>query len=518
MLNFFNKRYFILFIFPLILGGICVLSFNPFNYFFFNAISLSLLFYLIYYVKKKTQSSYRKKPFLKNLFFLGTSYGFGFFFFGFYWIAYSLTFDNSFKFLIPFALILIPLFLSLFFSIPIIFVGYFIDLKISSILLISLSFSIFDFLRSFILTGFPWNLWAYSFLWSLESLQILSLIGIFSLNLFIISLFFLPASIFFNGRPKYFLISFFLILSFINYFYGSFQINKQKLVDPQKTINFKIASAGIDLSDFKDQKLIIKKLITLSEPQKNKNTIFIWPEGVILDENLMKKDEIKQLFKDNFSDNHLIVLGSNTKKVFGKDQLYFNSLLVLDRNLKVIHQYDKQKLVPFGEFIPFEKSFDEIGFKKIALGYSSFSKGNNNSLINLKFNNQNVNLLPLICYEIIFPKLVENKIRQFNFIVNISEDAWFGDSVGPEQHFTKAIFRSIETKAFTIRSANKGVSAFIGPDGKILKSLNSSEFGNIDMDLPILKSKKNTTKKSLIFSLFLITYVVAFFVLRKFKL
>ena len=85
------------------------------------------------------------------------------------------------------------------------------------------------------------------------------------------------------------------------------------------------------------------------------------------------------------------------------------------------------------------------------------------------FNNQNVNLLPLICYEIIFPKLVENKIRQFNFIVNISEDAWFGESVGPEQHFTKAIFRSIETKAFTIRSANKGVSAFIGPDGKILK-------------------------------------------------
>ena len=133
MLNFFNKRIFILFIFPFILGGITVLGFMPFNLFFLNAISLSILFFIILYVKKKTLSSYRKKPFLKNLFFLGSSYGFGFFLFGVYWITFSLTFDESFQFLIPFALILIPLFLSLFFSLPIVLIGYFIELKISSL-------------------------------------------------------------------------------------------------------------------------------------------------------------------------------------------------------------------------------------------------------------------------------------------------------------------------------------------------------------------------------------------------
>ena len=101
MLNFFNRRIFILFIFPFILGGITFLNFSPFNLFFINAISLSTLFYLIYYVKKKTQSSYRKKPFLKNLFFLGSSFGFSFFLFGIYWISHSLTFDDSFKFLHP---------------------------------------------------------------------------------------------------------------------------------------------------------------------------------------------------------------------------------------------------------------------------------------------------------------------------------------------------------------------------------------------------------------------------------
>ena len=102
MVQFFNKKFFIVFLFPLILGGICVLSFQPFNFFFVNFFSLSLLFFLIIYVKKKSKSIYRKKPFLKNLFLLGTFYGFGFFFFGFYWIVYSLTFDDSFKFLISF--------------------------------------------------------------------------------------------------------------------------------------------------------------------------------------------------------------------------------------------------------------------------------------------------------------------------------------------------------------------------------------------------------------------------------
>ena len=518
MLNFFNKRYFILFVFPFILGGLTVLGFKPFNLFFFNAVSVSLLFYLIFYVKKKTQSSYRKKPFLKNLFLLGTSYGFGFFLFGFYWIVYSLTFDNSFKILIPFALIFIPLFLSLFFSLPIIFVGYFIDLKISSIILFSLLLAIFDFLRSIVLTGFPWNIWAYSFSWSQESLQILSLIGIFSFNLLLITSFFIPAVLFIKEKSKYFFISIFVILIFSNYFYGSYKINSQSKDYSEKKINFKIVSAGISLSEFKDQRLVISKLIKLSEPIKNEKTIFVWPEGVILNEDFNKIEEIKKLFRDNFSENHLILLGANTKKIYNGNENYYNSLIIVDRDLKIINQYDKQKLVPFGEFLPFEKILNKVGLKKITPGYSSFSSGKENSIISIEFENQNINLLSLICYEIIFPDLIEKNKNKFNFIINISEDAWFGNSIGPQQHFAKAVFRSIESQTYVIRAANKGVSAFISPYGKVIKSLNPTEFGNIELDLPILKSKNNTTKKSLIFSLLLITYVVTFFVLRKFKL
>ena len=147
MINFFNKRLFILFIFPAILGGISVFSFQPFNFFFLNFFSLPALFWLVLYVKKKSKSVYRKKPYVKNLFFLGTSYGFSFFFFGLYWIIYSMTFDDAFKMFIPFGLVLIPIFLSLFFSIPIILSGYLINEKISSIILISFLFGLGDYIR-----------------------------------------------------------------------------------------------------------------------------------------------------------------------------------------------------------------------------------------------------------------------------------------------------------------------------------------------------------------------------------
>ena len=124
----------------------------------------------------------------------------------------------------------------------------------------------------------------------------------------------------------------------------------------------------------------------------------------------------------------------------------------------------------------------------------------------------------MICYEIIFPELTQKTSTKTNLIVNISEDGWFGNSIGPHQHFAKAIFRSIESGVYTIRSANKGVSAFISPEGKILKNLQPDEIGNIELSVPMLEKSKKQSKKDLIFLLLLITYIVTFFVLRKFKI
>jgi len=523
MINFLNKRFFILFFFPIFLGGFSVFSFQPFNFFFINFFSLSALFWLILYVKKKSKSVYRKKPFVKNLFFLGTSYGFGFFFFSLYWIVYSMTFDDEFKIFIPFGLIFIPLFLSLFFSLPIILSGYLINEKISSIFLVALLFGFADFMRSIILTGFPWNLWIYSLSSNVENLQLIDSLGFFSLNLIVVTLFFFPAVLFFKNSNKYFVLCILIILFFSNYFYGSYKINTTETgIDSlNKKINFKIVTAGLKLSEFKDPTDVASKLIKLSEPKKEKKTIFVWPEGTFGSENfsnIKNNKKIRSLFKTNFSKNHLIILGATTAKKYKQKEEYFNSMILIDNNLNVVSQYDKKKLVPFGEFLPFENFLNKFGMKKITPGYSSFSKGRGKSILEFSYNQNNLKLLPLICYEIIFPNLIEGSFGKFNFVVNISEDAWFGESVGPHQHFAKAIFRSIESRKFVIRSANKGKSVFIDPNGKVVKVLEPKEAGNIELQIPLVEPTKNQLKKSLIFFSLLITYVFIFFISRKFKI
>ena len=515
MVNFFNKRIFILFFFPIILGAVSVLSFQPFNFLFINFFSLPALLFLIIYVIKKSKSTYRKKPFIKNLFYLGTSYGFSFYFFNLHWIVNSMTFDDSFKIFIPFGLILIPLFLSLFFSIPIILSGLILDEKVSSIFTISILFAISDFVRSKILTGFPWNIWLYSYSSNLESLQLLDKIGFFSLNLIAITLFFFPAIFFLRVSKKYLLISFVITIFLSNYFYGSYKINSyfydKKYTE--KKVNFKIVSPSLELSQFKEPIEVATKLIKISEPEKNKNTIFIWPEGVFMGDtfsNLKNIQDFRQLFEKNFSKNHLIVLGANTTKQGN----YYNSFLVLDNKLNIISQFDKKKLVPFGEFLPLENFLNKIGLKKITPGYTSFSKGELKQRINLNYKNNTISILPLICYEIIFPSIIEKNNNNFNFIINISEDAWFGTSIGPHQHFSKAILRSIESRKFVIRSANKGKSVFIDPTGNVIKSLEPSEAGNIELEIPVHDKLENQHKKSLIFLLLLITYVFTIYILR----
>ena len=192
MNSLLDSKLFVLFLAPFLLGAATIFCFAPYSFTFIGFFTFSILLSLILNVKKQTQSKYRKKKSNRYFFYLGYAFSFGFFLFGNYWISISLTHDDMFKDLIPFALILVPLFLSLFLGLAILIVGPFFEKNISFILLFSLSLAVFEFLRGNLFTGFPWNLIAYTWSWSIPSIQILSLIGTYAFNLISISIFCLP--------------------------------------------------------------------------------------------------------------------------------------------------------------------------------------------------------------------------------------------------------------------------------------------------------------------------------------
>ena len=493
-----------IYIIPFILGLITSFSLPPYSFFFINFITFPL--FLIYLI-----SNYKKGKWAS--FIVGWMFGFGYFISNLYWITNALTFEENFKPLIPFALILIPLFLGVFYGTATLACSFFyLNKKLSSILIFSIFFSLIEFIRGFILGGFPWNIIAFAWTDYLYFLQILSFIGTYSFNLLSITIFLIPVIILFNYKnlTKSFILIFSLVILIINFLYGSFVINtNQDLNNKNSNSLIKIVSPKIDIERYftnENPEKIILELVKLSDPEGMEKTIFIFPEGVFSNIYLEDLNNYRYIFSKNYSDQHKIVIGINSKDESG----IFNSMVVLDKNLNILDKYNKNKLVPFGEFLPFENFFNKFGIKKITQGYNSFSSDNKRNILNIN----NIYLLPLICYEIIYSGEIK-KNDDFDILLNISEDGWFGNSVGPYQHFSHSVFRSIEEGKNLIRSANNGISAFINSKGQIISKIESTERGVIE-----IKSFEET-KKTLfssfgnkIFFYFLLFYISLIFFLK----
>ncbi len=478
-----NKIY-IEFVFLILLGLFSSLSLPPFNYILINFVTFSFFYVLL------IKASSTKKN--KKIFFLyGWFFGFGYFISNLYWISLSLTFDENFKFLIPLALVLVPAFLALFYGV----ISYlFIILRpkkyLSSFFLFSLIFGAIEFLRGSIFTGFPWNLIAYSFSNHIEILNITSIIGTYGFNLFCISLFTSP-SIFIlrENKKEIFICIFYLIVTLSFYIFGSQKLEKFKNIEASMyDFKIRIISSNISIDRFygdADPIQVIKDLIKISEPKNDEKTIFIWPEGILPEISKDQLQEYKWLFENEFSKNHLLAIGINDSKIEDRITKYFNSFTIYDHDLKIINSYNKVNLVPFGEFLPFEKVLSLIGLKTITNNYQSYSKGEKRNIIKVNKFDFSVKLLPLICYEIIYSGNIFDN-NNFDFIVNISEDGWFGQSIGPQQHFVHSIYRAIESGKYVLRSANNGITAIVNPLGVIEKQVDLTKSGYIDF----VESKK----------------------------
>ena len=513
MLSLFKKNFLNSF-YVFFLGGLSSYSLPPYNYFIINFITFSLFFIFIFNEKKRKSNN-------KSLFKYGWYFGFGYFLFSLYWIAISLTFDQSFKFLIPVAIILLPACLAIFYGLMAYLYSIFYSKNVtSSFFIFSILFGTIEFIRGSVLTGFPWNLIAFSFSNNIYFIQILSIIGTYSFNLICISLFTIPAVFILRDSNKEIMVCIFFILVSSGFLiFGNIKDNNFNSLESIKNSHtIKVISPNISLDKFyskEDELKIINELIELSSSTKTEPTIFLWPEGIIPDSYLKDMSIYKDLFSNNFGEDDLIIMGLKSEETKNDKSLIFNSMAVFNNKLDLIESYNKVNLVPFGEFIPFENILSIIGFKTVTNNYQSFSSGDVRTPLNIKNNKIDINLLPLICYEIIYSGKLSSD-NNFDYIVNISEDGWFGNSVGPKQHFTHSIFRSIETGKYIIRSANNGISAIINPMGIIEQKVDFGTTGYIAFnESKLIKTTFFNIYGNQIFLMLILIYIFLIFSFNK---
>ena len=498
------------------LGALSSLSLPPLNFFIINFFTFSIFFIFLF---KRSVIKNRKKFF----FLYGWLFGFGYFLTNIYWITISLTFDENFNFLIPIALIIIPVFLGLFYGL-VTFVFYIFNFRdvTSAFFLFSLLFGLTEYARGNVLTGFPWNLIIYSFSGNIDLLSFLSVIGTYSFNLLVISFFSAPAIYILRKSKKEILVCALLILfPFLLITYSAFHKKSffsKELKENSYTI--RVISSNISLNRFIrniETENVISELINLSSPDPGKKTFFLWPEGIVPDtyqDQLILYDD---LFKNNFNENHLIGLGITTRSLSNGEYEYYNSFSVFDSDLNLVKNYNKVNLVPFGEFLPLESFLNKIGLKTITNNFGSFSRGKKRKIIEMEKNFENLSFLPLICYEIIYSGKLSTNFN-YDYIFNISEDGWFGKSVGPKQHLAHSIYRAIESGKYVIRSSNNGVGVIINPLGEIENKIDYGKDGFIDFN------KRREIEQTVfskygnkIFLILILLYIFLIFSFNRFK-
>jgi apolipoprotein N-acyltransferase len=159
----------------------------------------------------------------------------------------------------------------------------------------------------------------------------------------------------------------------------------------------------------------------------------------------------------------------------------YNSIYLIDHDGGVLSVYDKLHLVPFGEYLPLQAWMEKLGFEQLTRVHGGFIPGTRRRVMEVP---QAPAALPLICYEAIFPGDIAASGERPGWIVNLTNDGWFGNSTGPYQHLQQARMRAIEEGLPMVRAANTGISAVIDPSGRIVASLGLGIEGVLDSTLP----------------------------------
>ncbi len=477
-------------IISLILGSVCALGNNPWALWYLSILSFILWFRLII-----------KNEFSKKIFKETFKFGFGYFAISLIWIVEPFMIEPwSHGWMAPIALVALPSFLALIWAL-FSFLGHYYLSSIGIVIGLCLA----EYCRLYLLTGFPWATISYVLL-DTKAENWLSLLGPYGLSLFLLLTCFTIACTLQTRTKTNTFLAIFIISSlfFVPHFFKK---------EPLKNLNVSvrlIQPNAVQEKKWSEQfaPIYFEKMIEMTSQQPRPD-IIIWPEtSLYLPYNLAVKELDKMR---NAAGESVIIFGA--LNIDSKN--FLKNSLIIENNTQETVFYDKAKLVPFGEYMPFInlRSYFKISEQSNLFGWG-FKRGKGPALLTLP---NGLKFIPLICYEAIFSNFLKPSVKNADFILQITNDAWFGKSIGPQQHLAQLRIRALEYGVPVIRVANTGISAIIDANGNIIERISVNRSGHLDSIIPSRKlSTVYGVYGNLIFVILVLLTAVIAFLIKKF--
>jgi apolipoprotein N-acyltransferase len=424
----------------------------------------------------------------------GWWFGFGYFLAGLYWIGYAFLVDApTFGWLLPIAVIGLPAVTAIYTAFGVALARLLWTRGASRLLALGAALTVAEWLRGHLLTGFPWNAFGYALTSPLALAQAASLVGLWGLTFIAVVVFASPATLTDDPsetRPSWLPLALGVVLLAGLGCYGAFRLARTptrvvegvhlRIMQPnlQQDVRFNYAA----------KQEVVDRYLALSDrapgPQSQgirDVTHLIWPESPFPFFLTREADAFSQIA--NFLPPGTVLVTGAMRFADPENPAtsgVYNSIYVIDRG-SIAAVYDKVHLVPFGEYLPFEHFLEQLGLQELTKQRGGFLAGDRRRLIAVPGAPM---ALPLICYEIIFPGEIIPPGGRPGWMVNVTNDGWFGISTGPYQHFQQARVQAIQVGLPLVRAANTGISAVVDPVGRIVASLPLGREGVLDSSLP----------------------------------
>ena len=426
----------------------------------------------------------------------GWWFGFGFFVAGLYWIGYAFLVDaKTFAWLLPIAVAGLPAYLAIFTALGVAAARLIWVRGPERLLALAATLTIAEWLRGHLFTGFPWNTFGYALTQPLPLAQSVSLIGIWALTFLCIAISATPAVLADDAidtpRPyRPLALGLIVLVGFTVYGTIRLSLNPTTFVDGVKLRIMQPNLQQDQKFNYSAKEQVMERYVALSSRSTGPDaeglrnvTHLIWPESAFPFFLTREPDALAQIAALLKPGTELITGAVRAAQgATAANPRAYNSVYVIDPDGSIQGVYDKVHLVPFGEYLPFQRVLEKIGLRQLTKQVGGFQSGDRRRNMDVPHAPK---MLPLICYEAIFQgAAVPRGEERPGWLVNVTNDGWFGISTGPYQHLQQTRVLAIAEGLPLVRAANTGISAVIDPLGRIINSLPLGSEGVFDSRLP----------------------------------